>query len=135
MAERDIKENGTILQDIDLIVLDNNDGCHLDSVMRTFINYYVQTNGLLGVLGPPCSETVEPVASKAFTFCVFSCLVSKMPLNRCPFSSRCNVAFFLNHISSSRPLMNCVEILSLFTEIDLSRQVRRSLQRMRMKRN
>lgn len=31
--------------------------------------------------------------------------------------------------------MNCVETLSLFTEIDLSRQVRRSLQQMRMKRN
>lgn len=62
---------GTILQDIDLEVSYNNDGCHLDKVMQTFINYYVQTNGLLGVLGPPCSETVEPVAGKRLTFFFF----------------------------------------------------------------
>lgn len=67
LAELHIKNNGTILQDIDLSVQYNNDGCHLDTVMRTFINYYVQTNRLLGVLGPPCSETVEPVASKHLT--------------------------------------------------------------------
>lgn len=65
LALNDIKENQTILQDIELIVLHNNDGCHLDAVMRTFINYYVDYKGLLGVLGPPCSETVEPVASKS----------------------------------------------------------------------
>lgn len=51
MAEEHIKANGTILPDIELVVIDNNDGCHLDSVMRTFINYYVRPDGVLGVLG------------------------------------------------------------------------------------
>lgn len=66
MAINDTRNDPNILQDIELTVLHNNDGCHLDAVMRTFINYYVDYKGLLGVLGPPCSETVEPVASKAF---------------------------------------------------------------------
>lgn len=64
MALKDTKDNPNILKDIELTVLRNNDGCHLDAVMRTFINYYVDYKGLLGVLGPSCSETVEPVASK-----------------------------------------------------------------------
>lgn len=71
LAQKDIKRNGTILPDIDLVVINNNDGCHLDTVMRTFINYYVQNDGVLGVLGPPCSETVEPVASKSFIYFIF----------------------------------------------------------------
>lgn len=65
MALIDIGNNQSILQDIKLTVLENNDGCHLDAVMRTFINYYVDYKELLGVLGPPCSETVEPVASES----------------------------------------------------------------------
>lgn len=55
MAKKDIRNNNTILQDIDLDVINNNDGCHLDTVMRTFINYYVRPDGVLGVLGPSCS--------------------------------------------------------------------------------
>lgn len=74
LALKDIKRNRTILQDIELIVLHNNDGCHLDTVMRTFINYYVDYKGLLGVLGPPCSETVEPVASKCHRFDVITAI-------------------------------------------------------------
>lgn len=66
LAEKHIKANGTILPDIELKVVDNDDGCHLDRVMRTFINYYVRPDMILGVLGPPCSETVEPIASKQF---------------------------------------------------------------------
>lgn len=63
-AQDDIKANGTILPDIELAVINNNDGCHLDTVMQTFVNYYVWPEGVLGVLGPSCSATVEPVASK-----------------------------------------------------------------------
>lgn len=66
LAENDIRANGSILSDIELVVNSNNDGCHLDKVMRSFINYYVRPEGVLGVLGPPCSETVEPVAGMYF---------------------------------------------------------------------
>lgn len=67
LAQADINANSSILSDIDIVVVRNNDGCHLDAVMRTFINYYVRPDGVLGVLGPPCSETVEPVAGTHFT--------------------------------------------------------------------
>lgn len=67
LAQDDINANSSILSDIDIVVVRNNDGCHLDAVMRTFINYYVRPDGVLGVLGPPCSETVEPVAGTHFT--------------------------------------------------------------------
>lgn len=66
MAEAAIKANASLLPDIDLQVIDNDDGCHLDTVMRTFVSYYIDPHGVLGVLGPPCSETVEPIASKPF---------------------------------------------------------------------
>lgn len=62
LAEADINANSSILSDIDIVVVRNNDGCHLDAVTRTFINYCVHPDDVLGVLGPPCSETVEPVA-------------------------------------------------------------------------
>lgn len=64
MAKEAIKANKSILSDVNLVVIDNNDGCHLDTVMRTFINYYVRPEGVLGILGPPCSDSVEPVAGE-----------------------------------------------------------------------
>lgn len=45
-----------------LIVLRSDGGCRLDTVMKTFINYYKQP--VIGLLGPPCSETLEPIAGK-----------------------------------------------------------------------
>lgn len=38
--------------------------CRPDSVMKAFINYYTRPVRVLGVLGPACSETVEPIAGK-----------------------------------------------------------------------
>lgn len=75
LAQKHVRENGTILPDIELKVIDNNDGCHLDTVMRTFINYYVRPDMILGVLGPPCSETVEPIASKCISNFLFLVVV------------------------------------------------------------
>lgn len=86
LALADIMNNQSILQDIKLDVLRNNDGCHLDAVMRTFINYYVDYKELLGVLGPPCSETVEPVASELILLCTsvgnICVCASVVPLNQ-----------------------------------------------------
>lgn len=57
-----IRANKSILSDVNLEVLNMKGGCDLDNVMKTFINYYVRPERVLGVLGPPCSETVEPIA-------------------------------------------------------------------------
>ncbi|XP_031629591.1 receptor-type guanylate cyclase gcy-18-like isoform X3 [Contarinia nasturtii] len=63
LAQKDIEQNETLLPDIELMVISHDDGCHLDTVMRTFINYYVDREDVLGVLGPPCSESLQPIAS------------------------------------------------------------------------
>lgn len=71
MAKEDVRKNVIGLANIDLDVINNDDGCHMDTVMKTFINYYVKPDVVLGVLGPPCSETVEPIASKQLKPIIF----------------------------------------------------------------
>ncbi|KAM8714874.1 hypothetical protein ACLKA7_001996 [Drosophila subpalustris] len=44
-----------------LRILTNDGHCKSDMVMTAFIHYYNMSN-MLGVLGPACSETVEPIA-------------------------------------------------------------------------
>lgn len=109
LAQLDIKANTSILPDIDLMVVRNNDGCHLDAVMRTFINYYVRPDGVLGVLGPPCSETVEPVAGTKF------CLYFNLRITFCN-SSFLFISLFRSPslVPSSRSLCFCVAIVLLF---------------------
>lgn len=60
-AERAINQNSTILPDYQLKVIINDGQCKSDIVMNALIFYYT-TQNMLGVLGPACSETVEPVA-------------------------------------------------------------------------
>lgn len=60
-AESAINQNSTILPDYQLKVIINDGQCKSDIVMNALIFYYT-TQNMLGVLGPACSETVEPVA-------------------------------------------------------------------------
>lgn len=64
MAEQAINDKSLtkILPNVRLQVIKSAGGCSLDTVMRTFVNYYIQPQRVLGVLGPPCSEAVEPIA-------------------------------------------------------------------------
>lgn len=64
MAEEAINDKSLteILPNVKLQVIKSAGGCSLDTVMRTFVNYYIQPQRVLGVLGPPCSEAVEPIA-------------------------------------------------------------------------
>lgn len=64
MAEDAINDKSltNILPNVKLEVIKSAGGCSLDTVMRTFISYYIQPGRVLGVLGPPCSEAVEPIA-------------------------------------------------------------------------
>ncbi|XP_045472774.1 uncharacterized protein LOC123679301 isoform X2 [Harmonia axyridis] len=65
MAESAINENKSILGDYKLEVLMSDGQCRSDLVMKMFIDYVVnkQFESLIGVLGPACSDTVEPLAS------------------------------------------------------------------------
>ncbi|XP_022222017.1 uncharacterized protein LOC111073816 isoform X2 [Drosophila obscura] len=56
-----INKDQTILPGYHLEILVNDGQCKSDMVMKSFIHYYNVPN-MLGVLGPACSETVEPIA-------------------------------------------------------------------------
>ncbi|CAK9812828.1 Insulin-like peptide receptor [Anthophora plagiata] len=63
MAKEAINVNNTVLKNYNLTLLVNDGQCKSDMVMRSFIDYIVhnQYEKLVGVLGPACSETVEPL--------------------------------------------------------------------------
>lgn len=71
MAENAINSNATILPNIRLSVLKMDGKCRADEVMKSFINIYMIKDRVLGVLGPACSETVEPIAGKCGFFLRF----------------------------------------------------------------
>ena len=65
MAKEVINKNATILPDYNLNILLSDGQCRADKVMKAFIDYVVDENyyeKLVGVLGPACSDTVEPLA-------------------------------------------------------------------------
>ena len=65
MAKNAINANSTILPDYSLNLLIADGQCRADKVMKAFIDYVVDANyydKLVGVLGPACSDTVEPLA-------------------------------------------------------------------------
>ncbi|XP_068980549.1 uncharacterized protein [Bombus flavifrons] len=63
MAKEAINMNNTVLTNYDFKMLASDGQCKSDMVMRSFIDYIVlnQYDKLIGVLGPACSETVEPL--------------------------------------------------------------------------
>ncbi|XP_043507447.1 uncharacterized protein LOC122527382 isoform X1 [Frieseomelitta varia] len=63
MAKESINKNDTVLKNFNLKMLASDGQCKSDMVMRSFIDYIVhnQYGKLIGVLGPACSETVEPL--------------------------------------------------------------------------
>ncbi|XP_046868491.1 uncharacterized protein LOC124461123 [Drosophila willistoni] len=62
MAITAINNNLTILPGYKLGIWINDGACKSDMVLKEFIHYYNQPN-VLGVLGPACSETVQPIAA------------------------------------------------------------------------
>lgn len=53
-----------ILDNIKFTVLINNGECKSDAVMKNFVHFYTKSDSVMGVLGPACSETVEPIAGR-----------------------------------------------------------------------
>uniref|UniRef100_A0A182PFP9 receptor protein-tyrosine kinase n=1 Tax=Anopheles epiroticus TaxID=199890 RepID=A0A182PFP9_9DIPT len=74
LAQQHINANSSILPNYDLTVQQSNGQCRADTVMKSFISYYIQQTRMIGILGPACSETVEPIAgvSKHFRIAVIS---------------------------------------------------------------
>ncbi|KAL9927501.1 uncharacterized protein ACN427_000908 isoform 2-T5 [Glossina fuscipes fuscipes] len=61
VAVKAINENENILSDYNLMVYENDGECKADMVMNMFIQCF-SIPYVLGILGPACSETVEPIA-------------------------------------------------------------------------
>ena len=63
MAKEAINANNTVLRDYNITLMAADGQCKSDMVMKSFIDYIIDTNyeKLIGVLGPACSETVEPL--------------------------------------------------------------------------
>lgn len=64
MAQDAINRNTNILPNVMLSVLQLDGQCRPDIVMKAFLNMYMRPERVLGVLGPACSETVEPIAGE-----------------------------------------------------------------------
>lgn len=56
-----------MLDNIKFTVLINNGECKSDAVMKNFVHFYTKSDSVMGVLGPACSETVEPIAGELYT--------------------------------------------------------------------
>lgn len=63
LAKQAINANNTVLRDYSFSLLASDGQCKSDMVMKSFIDYIVHNyyDNLVGVLGPACSETVEPL--------------------------------------------------------------------------
>uniref|UniRef100_A0A1L8DJ23 Putative venus kinase receptor n=1 Tax=Nyssomyia neivai TaxID=330878 RepID=A0A1L8DJ23_9DIPT len=74
LAADDVNAIQDILPNHRLVVQRQDGQCRTDAVMKAFINYYMRWEKVIGILGPACSETVEPIAgvSKHFRMSVIS---------------------------------------------------------------
>lgn len=63
MAKEAINRNATVLTNYMMSVVANDGQCKSDMVLKSFIDFMINKNyqNMVGVLGPACSETVEPL--------------------------------------------------------------------------
>lgn len=76
MAQDAVNQNSTVLKDFNLKLLVSDGQCQTDMVLKTFIDYIFHNEypELVGILGPACSETLEPLAgvSKHYSTIIIS---------------------------------------------------------------
>lgn len=60
-AVQAVNKNTTILRNYNFNVIENDGECKADVVMKSFIHLF-NVPKLLGIVGPACSETLEPIA-------------------------------------------------------------------------
>ncbi|XP_014251648.1 receptor-type guanylate cyclase gcy-19-like [Cimex lectularius] len=104
MAIKAINNNTRVLQDYKLELLLDNGECKADIVMRTFINYIFNNNypQLVGILGPACSDTVEPLAGIAKHF---HTLIISYSAEGSSFSDREKYPYFYRTIGENKQYM------------------------------
>lgn len=101
MAKEAINKNATILRDYNINLLAHDGQCSADMVMKRFIDYIVHKyyENLVGVLGPACSETVEPLAGVSKHY---KTLVISYSAEGTSFSDRTKYPYFFRTIGENK---------------------------------
>lgn len=100
MAQEAVNRNNSVLRDYKLSLLVNDGQCQADVVMKIFINYILlQYYGkLVGILGPACSDTVEPLAGVSRHF---RTIVISYSAEGSSFSDRVKYPYFFRTIGEN----------------------------------
>ncbi|XP_031356046.1 receptor-type guanylate cyclase gcy-22-like [Photinus pyralis] len=101
MAREAINQNSAILRDYTLQLLASDGQCKADKVMKAFIDYIVDNyySNLVGVLGPACSDTVEPLAGVSKHY---KTLVISYSAEGASFSDRQKYPYFFRTIGENK---------------------------------
>lgn len=101
MAKEAVNKNKTILPDYELKLLVNNGMCQADTVMKAFIDYIVDKyySKMVGVLGPACSDTVEPLAGVSK---LYGTMVISYSAEGSSFSDRDKYPYFFRTIGENK---------------------------------
>lgn len=64
MAVDAVNAHSDILSDYELMLLTSSTDCHSDLILKSFIHYNVleETNSIVGVLGPACSDAIDSIS-------------------------------------------------------------------------
>ncbi|GIY31660.1 insulin-like peptide receptor [Caerostris extrusa] len=98
MAAEAINDNDTVLSNYSLTILAQDGHCAADEVMKSFINYVTNSTTyetMVGILGPACSDTVEPIAGVAKHF---NTIILSYSAEGALFSNRDKYAYFFRTI-------------------------------------
>nr|XP_023022017.1 receptor-type guanylate cyclase gcy-18-like [Leptinotarsa decemlineata] len=102
IAAQAVNNNHTLLNDYELKLLVSDGKCQTDSVMKNFIDFIVTReyyNNLVGVLGPACSETVEPIAGVSKFYHI---LIISYSAEGASFSNRKKYPYFFRTIGENQ---------------------------------
>ncbi|XP_016841856.1 uncharacterized protein LOC100115038 [Nasonia vitripennis] len=101
MAKTAINRNNTVLRDYNLKMLINDGQCKSDFVMKSFIDYILHNfyRKLIGVLGPACSETIEPLAGVSKHYYT---VIMSYGAEGSSFSDRSRYPYFFRTIGENR---------------------------------
>lgn len=101
LATEAIRENNSILEHHDLNLLVHNGKCQSDVVLKRFIDFMRNSlhDSLLGVLGPACSDTAEPVAGISKHY---HTLVISYSAEGASFSNRQKYPYFFRTIGENK---------------------------------
>ncbi|CAH1117481.1 unnamed protein product [Phaedon cochleariae] len=101
-ATKAINSNDSLLKDYELRLIISDGNCQPDAVMKNFIDFIADGEyykKMVGVLGPACSETVEPIAGVSKHYRV---LIVSYSAEGASFSDRLKYPYFFRTIGENQ---------------------------------